>query len=170
MVISKSGKQPHLVLPKKNGGMACDDDCPQYKSASLCSHVVAAALHNEQLTQLVLPDKKVKRTPNLTKLATSEMPKGRGRKGGKAPAIRKASVPVETRYDLNLPSSSSIIVPYSPLTVNACNVNTSTVSTAPPVPYMSPYPPFCLPSVHSFLQHGSKLWWSASISYLFCFQ
>ena len=68
--------------------MACDDDCPQYKSASLCSHVVAAALHNEQLTQLVLSDKKVKCTPNLTKLATSEMPKGRGRKGGKAPAIR----------------------------------------------------------------------------------
>ena len=84
MVISKSGKWPHLVLPKKNGGMAWDDDCPQYKSASLCSHVVAAALHNEQLTQLVLSDKKVKCTPNLTKLATSEMLKGRGRKGGKA--------------------------------------------------------------------------------------
>lgn len=92
MVISKSGKRPHLKLPKKNGGTACDDDCPQYKSASLRSPAVAAALHNEQLTQLVLSYKKVERTPNLTKLATSEMPKGRGRKGGKAPVRRKVSV------------------------------------------------------------------------------
>ena len=88
MVISKSGKR----LPKKNGGTACDDDCPQYKSASLSSHAVAAALHNEQLTQLVLSYKKVKHTSNLTKVATSEMQEGRGHKGGKAPARRKVSV------------------------------------------------------------------------------
>ena len=34
MVISRSGKRPHLVIPKKkSGGLACDDECPQYKSA-----------------------------------------------------------------------------------------------------------------------------------------
>ena len=31
MVISRSGKRPHLVLPKrKSGGLTCDEDCPQY--------------------------------------------------------------------------------------------------------------------------------------------
>ena len=43
MVISQSSKRPHLVLPKqKSAGMQCED-CPRYKSAKLCSHVVAAA-------------------------------------------------------------------------------------------------------------------------------
>lgn len=32
MVMSKTGKRPHLIVPKKkNGGLACDSDCPQYK-------------------------------------------------------------------------------------------------------------------------------------------
>ena len=54
MVISHSGKRPHLVVPKrKSGGMACDGDCPQYKSAKLCSHTVAAAAHNKQLDQFI---------------------------------------------------------------------------------------------------------------------
>ena len=31
MVLSYSGKRPHLVLPKRKcSGMFCDDDCPQY--------------------------------------------------------------------------------------------------------------------------------------------
>lgn len=42
MVISNSGKRPHLIVPKKNGGMACYEDCQQYKSAGLCCHIVAA--------------------------------------------------------------------------------------------------------------------------------
>ena len=146
MVISKSGKRPHLVLPKKNGGMACDEDCPQYKSAGLCSHIIAAAQHNHQLTELVSSYQKVKRTPNLTKLATSEMPKGRGRKGGKGPTKRKPSVPVESRYELNVPhsvsSSSTITVTSCPLTVNACTANASMVHAAPIDTCISPYPPF----------------------------
>ena len=77
MVISRSGKRPHLVIPKKMGGMACDDDCPMYKSAKLCSHTVAAAEYNRQLDQFVASYGKVKKTPNLTKLAMAEMPKGR---------------------------------------------------------------------------------------------
>jgi len=35
--------------------------------------------------------------PNLTKLATGEIPNGRGQKCGRAPALRKASVPIENR-------------------------------------------------------------------------
>jgi len=45
--------------------------------------------------------------PNLTKLATGEMPKGRGRKGGKAPARRKASLPIENRCEMTVPTYSA---------------------------------------------------------------
>lgn len=143
MVVSKSHKRPHLVLPKKNGGMACDDDCPQYKSCGLCSHVVAAAQHNDQLSPLVSSYRKIKRTPNLTRLATSEMPKGRGRKGGKAPAKHKPTLPVEARYELNstMPVPSSTTVTSCPFTMNARTVNASIVSPASTFQCIPPYPP-----------------------------
>jgi len=107
MVMSKSGKRPHLVTPRKNGSLACDNDCPQYKSASLCSHVVAAAKHNQQFDQLIASLNKRRRMPNLTKLATGEMPKGQGRKAGKAPARRKASLPIENRCEMTVPTYSA---------------------------------------------------------------
>jgi len=67
MVVSHSGKRPHLVLPKKkSGGMSCDDDCPQYKSAKLCSHTVDAAESNKQLDQFIASYQGMK-IPNLTK-------------------------------------------------------------------------------------------------------
>ena len=37
MGMRKSGKPPHLVIPKRNGGIACDSDCPHFKSAGICS-------------------------------------------------------------------------------------------------------------------------------------
>lgn len=106
MVLSKTGKRPHFVVKKKNGGLACDSDCPQYKSASLCSHIVAAAKHDMELPELVSSYQNVKRCPNLTKLAVSGMPKGRGHKGSKAPRRRK-EVPVENRYELSIPSEGT---------------------------------------------------------------
>ena len=89
MVLSKTSKRPHLVIRKKNGGLACDKDCPQYASAGFCSHAVAAAQHDNQLPKLVASYQSVKHGPNLMKLATCDMPKGRGRKGSKGPAKRK---------------------------------------------------------------------------------
>ena len=54
MVVSRTGNRPHLVLPKRrSGGMACDDDCPQYKSAKLCSHIIAAAEYKKQLDTFI---------------------------------------------------------------------------------------------------------------------
>ena len=82
--------------------------------------------------------------PNVTKLATSGMPKGRGRKGGKTPTSRRPTVPIQQRIEraddfspylpsmapvynqsVNTPLSVSItasptapgtVVPYSPST------------------------------------------------------
>ena len=105
MVISHSGKRPHLVLPKKKKGLSCDDDCPQYKSAKLCSHVVAAAQHNRDLDSFIASYHSLKTTPNLTSLATSTMPKGRGRKGSKGPVKRKPAVPIKERIEMHPISS-----------------------------------------------------------------
>ena len=102
MVISCSGKRPHLILPKKKcGGLSCDDDCPQYKSANLCSHTVAAAEYNKSLDQFISSYGSVKKVPNILKLATTSMPKGRGRKGTKVPAKRRPPIPVETKIELH---------------------------------------------------------------------
>ena len=43
MVLSRTGKRPHLVTPKRNGGFSCDSECPQYQSSGVCSHVVGTA-------------------------------------------------------------------------------------------------------------------------------
>ena len=90
MVLSYTAKRPHLVTPKVNGGFACDSECPQYSLSRLCSHVLAAAESCNKLANFVQSLKKKKREPNLTKLATANMPKGRRQKGGKAPLKRKA--------------------------------------------------------------------------------
>ena len=69
------------------------------------SHTVAAAEYNKSLDQFISFYRSVKKVPNMTKLATTGMPKGRGWKGTKAPAKRWPSIPVETRIELNPHSS-----------------------------------------------------------------
>ena len=110
MVLSYTGKRPHLVTPKRTGGFACDDDCPQYSSCGVCSHVVATAVNCNKLDSLIDSLKKKKRNPNITKLATTTMPKGMGKKGGKAPSKRKHLSNVTTqRYELT-PRSNLIVL------------------------------------------------------------
>lgn len=45
-----SKKTPHLVTPTKGGGYACDVNCPNWKSISICSHSVAVAEINGKLS------------------------------------------------------------------------------------------------------------------------
>ena len=71
----------------------------------MCSHTVAAAEYNKSLDQFISSYGSVKKVPNITKLATTGMPKGRGWKGTKAPAKRRPPIPVETRIELHPHSS-----------------------------------------------------------------
>ena len=80
MVLSYSRKAPHMVTPKKNGDFSCDPSSPNWKSLGICSHSVAVAETNGQLQPFLLSKKK--KTPNVTSLFTTNMPKGRGQKGG----------------------------------------------------------------------------------------
>ena len=100
MILNHTGKRPHLVTPKCKGGFACDD-YPQYCPSELCSHIVAVAESTGMLSDLVSTVRKQKRNPNITKLVTTMMPKGREREGGKAPIKRKPATDIEHCYKLN---------------------------------------------------------------------
>ena len=104
MVLSYSGKAPHMVTPKKGGDFSCDSSCLNFKSMGICSHTVAVAEINKKLS-LFLSTKKRKRSANVTSVLTTNMPKGRGRKGGTAPRSRKQSQPITARIPMSVPSA-----------------------------------------------------------------
>lgn len=87
LVKSTSHTRPHHITVKKSGQYCCDSDCPNWQSLCICSHSVAAAEKRSDLKRFVEWYKKSKKIPNLTKLVTANIPKGRGRKGGIAPRI-----------------------------------------------------------------------------------
>ena len=79
-MVSASGKQPHV---KKTGQYVCDKGCGNWNSLTICSHTVAVAEINGELSKYISWFIKAKKKPSLTKLVTTGMPDGRGRKGGK---------------------------------------------------------------------------------------
>ena len=76
------------------------------RSLGICSHSVVVAEVNHKLPQFVFWYRKSKKLLSLSKLAMTDMPKGRGRKGGRAPRKRKKPQPVTTRVPL-MPAVSS---------------------------------------------------------------
>lgn len=97
MVRSYSGPRPHLVTRKRSGQYSCDNVCPNWRSLGVCAHSVAAAEDNRELQLFVKWFSKSKKIPNITKLATTEMPAGRGHKGGKAPPKKKMKTQTKSR-------------------------------------------------------------------------
>ena len=128
MVLSYSGQMPHLVTPKKGGDFACDSNCANWKAMGICSHSVAVADINDKLMEFLA--KKTKKRANMTKLLTTNMPKGRGRKGGVAPRSRKPSEPVAARVAMNVPHTN----PASTTT----SMPTPQPGMMPPTPSFSP--------------------------------
>lgn len=97
-VRSYSSTRPHLVIAKKNGQYACDGECPNWKSLSICSHAVAAAEKSGDLIEYIGWLTKTKKpSPNLTKLVLTNMPKGRGQKGNAPPRKRKKKMDAKSR-------------------------------------------------------------------------
>ena len=92
VVKSFSGSRPHFIAVKKNGQFNCDNECGNWRSLGICAHSVAASEKSGKLKQFIEWYKKSKKTPNLTKLATTKMPAGRGRKGSVAPPKKKKKV------------------------------------------------------------------------------
>jgi hypothetical protein len=83
-VLSKSGAQPHLI--RGNGCVyKCDEKCFNYKSLSICSHVVATAEVCNNLTKFLdwYTEAHSSKPLNLYQAAKYNMPTGAGCKGGK---------------------------------------------------------------------------------------
>ena len=89
MVKSFSSIRPHLVIARKNGQYACDNDCANWKSLGIGSHAVVAADDYGDLQAFVEWIKHTKKVLNATKMVTIKMPKGRGRKGNAPSRKRK---------------------------------------------------------------------------------
>ena len=84
MVISYSQVAPHLVQCKSDGQYVCDSNCQQWASSQICSHVLAAAERNNELHSFLEWYTMCAESPNISILALSGLPRGRGRKGGRA--------------------------------------------------------------------------------------
>ncbi len=129
-VLSYRGKRPHLVMPKKGGGFACDADCPNWKALGICAHSVAVAELCKKLPDYIEKFTKAKRTPSLTKFAEATMPKGRGKKGSQCPRKRKASTAIETRVRNPAMAFSAPNVPPQ-IDQGVLSVNVSQSTSAP---------------------------------------
>ena len=101
---------------KKSGQYCCDGTCPNWKSLEICSHSFAAAEDNCDLQSFVSWFAKAKGVPNITRLTTSQMPSGRGRKESIPLRKRRKTVPAESRKSfsniLSLDWSTSLGEPH----------------------------------------------------------
>ena len=81
MVLSYSGKTPHMVTCDKVGDYKCDTSCANWKGMNICSHSVAVAEVNNQLKEFLDINKR-RKSPNITRLVSTSAPPGRVKKGG----------------------------------------------------------------------------------------
>ena len=88
MVMSYSSQIPHLVRKATNGQYKCDSNCLNWTSSGLCSHSLAVAELSNDLSSFLNWYNLSASQPNITTLAVSGLPAGRGRKGGAAKRTR----------------------------------------------------------------------------------
>ena len=96
MIMSYSSAIPHLVRSKSGGEYYCDDNCPHWKSARICSHTLVCAEANRELPAFLEWHCKAGILPNITAVAMEGLPRGRGRKGGRPKRQRKREDQPET--------------------------------------------------------------------------
>ena len=85
---TKRGCALHVTI-RGRGDVSCEPSCLRWSSYKLCSHTVAVAEKEGVLMGFIKKYAKSSREPNLTSLATHDMPKGRGKKATKATQRRK---------------------------------------------------------------------------------
>lgn len=78
MVISYSHATPHYVQCKSDGQYMCDTPCLQWSSSQICSHTLAASECNQEMAAFLEWYTKFVESPNISKLAMSGLPRGRG--------------------------------------------------------------------------------------------
>ena len=111
MVMSRSGKRPHLVTYSKSGKFSCDNECPNWKSMNICSHSVAVAHVNNSLKEFCDLYRKSKHLPSISRLVLTGLPCGVGKKGNRVNRKRKRE-PETARVPLSF-SASGVTSPLS---------------------------------------------------------
>ena len=110
-VMSYRSDTPHVVRPKGSSQYVCDANCPQWVSGNICAHTVAVAQLNNSLRKFLDWYASSAVQPNLTTLAMTGMPPGRGRKGNKAPRSRKVTRTASPDTIVPSPHSLSCLSP-----------------------------------------------------------
>ena len=114
-VISYHSKVPHIVTCRNHCQFLCDSNCPQWVSSKICSHTVAVAQANNSLKEFLQWYVSSSFQPNITSLAMSGMPTGRGKK--KNQIIKSTS-----RKKVSAASPDAFVA--SPATLSSCKTNT----------------------------------------------
>jgi hypothetical protein len=87
---TRKGCALHVKI-RGRGEVSCEPTCLRWSSYKLCAHTIAVAEKEGVLMGFIKKYAKSSREPNLTNLATHDMPKGRGKKATKATQRRKGS-------------------------------------------------------------------------------
>ena len=77
LVGSKSKQKPHFVTKKANNRYCCDTNYPMWKSAKICSHIIAYAYPDKCLCDFLA---KITKTPNFCALSKCGTPFSAGKK------------------------------------------------------------------------------------------
>lgn len=111
-VLSTTSAHPHLV--KSKGDLyTCDHRCMHFQSLSLCSHTVAAASRQDDLSDFLQTLAGKMKAPNLYQFSKHGMPPGAGRKGGKLPRKKLPKRPLTSHIGVT-PASSATVQPSDP--------------------------------------------------------
>lgn len=109
-------RKPHIVNFFGNGKTDCTE-CPGYSSLSICAHSMAACLKTNRTKQFIrwlACSKRNKGGINYSKAVTYGMPKGRGKKGEKAPRKKgKKAMQPATVVIPRVTTASSLAYPQS---------------------------------------------------------
>ena len=126
----KTGKAeaPHYVCSVKHAiGTEVKCDCPVYRSSpNICQHALAAAEDLEVLSDYLLWVRRTKKSPNLSQLIASSVPKD----GGQKPSARRKGNP-KRKISTDTTSVAQAFVSTS------CGSNPSVTSVQEPLPLHS---------------------------------
>ena len=97
IVMFYSSEVPHFVRQGSKGQYLCDYKCINWATSGVYSHSIAVAELNHDLDKSLLWYNSGAPEPNITSLAFTGLPSGRGTKGGTArqKCIMKGKTPIE---------------------------------------------------------------------------
>ena len=104
---SRKGCALHVKI-RGRGDVSCEPSCLRWSSYKLCGHTIAVAEKEGFLMGFIKKYAKSSREPNLTSLATHDMPKGRGKKATKATQRRKGSANRAVRAQIHINRSFNL--------------------------------------------------------------